>query len=80
MVLKLSRRGSVIVLDSVIRKRAIIDAESNDRAAIGMRRLVEMLARQPRVTVTVIQTFESKGYDGFALAVVSDTHARSRGK
>jgi predicted O-methyltransferase YrrM len=68
--LKLSRRGSVIVVDNVVRSGAVADAASTDPTVLGVRRLNELLAAEPRVTATAIQTVGSKGYDGFAVALV----------
>ena len=70
--LRLTRRGSVIVVDNVVRGGAVVDAGSPDPGVQGTRRLYELLGREPRVRATVIQTVGSKGYDGFALAVVTD--------
>ncbi len=69
--LKLTRVGSVIIVDNVVRKGAIADADSTDPNVIGTRRLFEMLAAEKRISVTAIQTVGSKGYDGFALALVT---------
>jgi predicted O-methyltransferase YrrM len=69
--LKLSRRGSVIIVDNVIRDGKVIDSASTDPGVQGVRRFNERLAREPRVSATEIQTVGSKGYDGFALSVVS---------
>jgi predicted O-methyltransferase YrrM len=69
--LKLSHRGSVIVIDNVIREGAIVNARSRDPAVLGTRRLHDMLASEPRLSATAIQTVGAKGYDGFALAVVT---------
>ena len=68
--IKLARRGTVIVADNVVRDGAVIDAASDDPRVQGMRRFNEVLAAEPRVSATEIQTVGSKGYDGFALAVV----------
>jgi predicted O-methyltransferase YrrM len=68
--LKLTRRGGVIIVDNVVRKGAVIDAASDDENVQGVRRFYEMLAADPRVNATAIQTVGSKGYDGFALALV----------
>jgi predicted O-methyltransferase YrrM len=68
--LKLAHPGSLIIVDNVIRGGALIEAESQDANVQGVRRLHEMLAREPRVTATTIQTVGSKGYDGFTLALV----------
>jgi predicted O-methyltransferase YrrM len=69
--LKLSRPGSVIVIDNVIRNGAVIEADSKDPSVRGVRELNEMLAAERRVTATEIQTVGSKGYDGFALVYVN---------
>jgi len=68
--LKLSHRGSLIIVDNVIRDGALIDAKSDDPNVLGARRMHEMLAAEPRVSATTIQTVGSKGYDGFTLARV----------
>jgi predicted O-methyltransferase YrrM len=68
--LKLSRPGSLIIADNVVRKGDVIDPASPDPRVQGMRRFNELLAAEPRVTATAIQTVGSKGYDGFAVAVV----------
>ncbi len=68
--LKLSHRGSLIIVDNVIRDGALIDAKSEDPNVIGARRMHEMLAAEPRVSATTIQTVGSKGYDGLTLALV----------
>ena len=70
--LKLSRKGTLIVVDNVIRKGKIIDASSDDANAQGARRLFEMLASEPRLQATALQTVGSKGHDGFVMAVVID--------
>lgn len=67
---KLSRRGSVIVADNVVRKGAVIDGESGDPNVQGVRRFHELLAVEPRLSATAIQTVGSKGYDGFTIARV----------
>lgn len=69
--LKLSRRGSLIVVDNVVRNGAVLDAESSDPSVRGARDLNASLAADPRVSATAIQTVGSKGYDGFALALVT---------
>jgi predicted O-methyltransferase YrrM len=68
--LELSRRGSLIVVDNVVRNGAVIDGASNDPTVRGARRGLELLAAEPRVSATAIQTVGSKGWDGFAVAVV----------
>src|SRR5258708_1709194 len=69
--LGLSRAGTIIVLDNVVRNGEGINAESDDANILGVRRLTKLLSRERRVSVTAIQTVGSKGYDGFALAVVT---------
>jgi predicted O-methyltransferase YrrM len=69
--LKLTRVGSVIVIDNVVRKGAVIDAATTDPNVQGVRRLNELLAKTPRVSATTVQTVGSKGYDGFALIRVT---------
>ncbi len=69
--LKLSRRGSLIIVDNVIRKGALLDEGSCDPAVQGMRRFLQVLGKEPQVTATAIQTVGSKGHDGFALALVT---------
>ncbi|MFN2397362.1 MAG: O-methyltransferase [Gemmatimonadaceae bacterium] len=69
--LKLSRLGSIIIVDNVVREGAVIDADSTDASVQGVRRFTEMLAAERRVSATAIQTVGSKGYDGFAIALVT---------
>jgi predicted O-methyltransferase YrrM len=69
--LKLSRRGTVIIADNVVRNGAVADATSADPSVHGIRRFNEALAAEPRVSATAIQTVGSKGYDGFAIALVT---------
>ena len=68
--LELSRPGTVIVADNVVRDGAVIDVSSEDPSVQGVRRLNEMIAAESRVSGTTIQTVGSKGYDGFALVLV----------
>jgi predicted O-methyltransferase YrrM len=69
--LKLSHRGTLIIIDNVIRDGALIDGTSQDADVQGARRMHEMLASEPRIDATTIQTVGSKGYDGFTLALVT---------
>jgi predicted O-methyltransferase YrrM len=70
--LKLARPGSLIIVDNVVRDGAIVDpAKAKDPGAIGARALLDALAAEPRVTATAIQTVGSKGWDGFAIALVN---------
>lgn len=68
--LKLTRPGSLIIVDNVVRNGAIIEAASADPSVQGVRRFNELLAAEPRVSATAIQTVGGKGYDGFAIALV----------
>ena len=68
--LKLSHKGSLIVVDNVVRDGKILDAASADANIQGIRRFYDLLATEPRVSATAIQTVGIKGHDGFALALV----------
>jgi predicted O-methyltransferase YrrM len=68
--LNLARRGTLIVADNIVRDAALLDP-GDDASAAGARRFVELLAAEPRVEATVIQTVGGKGHDGFALALVT---------
>jgi len=65
-----SRPGSLIVADNVVRGGSLAEAASADEATQAQRRLHEMLATEPRIAATTIQTVGSKGYDGFTIALV----------
>jgi predicted O-methyltransferase YrrM len=69
--LKLTRVGSLIIVDNVIRDGAVIDASSTDANVIGVRRFNEIAAKEPRVTATTIQTVGVKGYDGLTFLLVT---------
>jgi predicted O-methyltransferase YrrM len=69
--MKLARPGALLVFDNVVREGAVIEAASEDVSVRGVRRLNEMLAAEPRVTATAIQTVGGKGYDGFVIARVA---------
>jgi len=68
---RLARKGTLILVDNVIREGQVIDAGSDDPAVQGARRLFEALATEPRLQSTALQTVGSKGHDGFAMAVVN---------
>ena len=68
--LHLARPGTLIVADNVVRGGEIIDTNSADTRVQGIRRFNEMLARDPRVDATILQTVGAKGYDGIAYALV----------
>jgi predicted O-methyltransferase YrrM len=68
--LRLSRPGTLIVADNVIRDGAVVDGSSEDPSVVGVRAFFDAVAAEPRLRATAIQTVGSKGYDGFALALV----------
>jgi predicted O-methyltransferase YrrM len=68
--LDLCREGSAIILDNVVRGGAVIDAACEDPSVAGIRRMTELVAREPRLVATAIQTVSVKGHDGFAIARV----------
>lgn len=67
--LRLSRPGSVIIVDNVVRNGRVLDVPGDAQVG-GVRRLMDMVANEPRVSATAIQTVGEKGYDGFLMAVV----------
>ncbi|HKP89871.1 MAG TPA: O-methyltransferase [Thermoleophilaceae bacterium] len=75
-VLALSRAGTLIVADNVVREGAVADPATGDPSAQGVRRFLDLVAADPRLTATAVQTVGVKGWDGFALALVSDAAAR----
>jgi predicted O-methyltransferase YrrM len=68
--LKLTRPGSLIVGDNVVRNGAVADLDNVEPNVVGVRQFVELIAAEPRLTATVLQTVGAKGYDGLAIAVV----------
>jgi len=69
--LKLARKGSVIVADNVVRGGAVLDADSKDADIQGVRRFLEMVGKEKRVSGTALQTVSTKNYDGFAMVLVN---------
>jgi len=69
--LKLARKGSVIIADNVVREGAVLDARSKDADIQGIRRFLEMVGKEKRVSGTALQTVSTKSYDGFALVLVT---------
>ncbi len=69
--LKLSRPGTLIVLDNMVRKGEIVTSPEGDERVVGARKVYEMLAKEPRLSATGIQTVGVKGYDGFVMALVA---------
>jgi len=68
--LRLSRPGTVIVCDNVVRGGRVGDAGSTDPGVVGTRSLFDRIAAEPRLTATAVQTVGAKGWDGFAIALV----------
>ncbi len=69
--LKLSRPGSVIVADNVVREGRVVDAKSDNALVQGVRKMMDVVEAEPRVSASVIQTVGSRGYDGYLVAVVT---------
>jgi predicted O-methyltransferase YrrM len=70
--LKLSRPGTVIIGDNVVRNGAVTDSSSTDPNVQGVRRFLQLISSEPRLSATALQTVGSKGYDGFAIAIVQE--------
>ncbi len=70
--LTLTRPGGLIITDNVVRQGALADANSQDENVQGMRRFSQALAAEDRVSAIISQTVGSKGYDGFAIALVKN--------
>ena len=68
--IKLSRPGTVIILDNVVRDGRVVDATSTDPTVVGTRAAFDLLKGHPRVDSTALQTVGAKGWDGFVLGVV----------
>lgn len=68
--LQMSRPGTIIIVDNVVRDGQLADPHTSDPGAQGMRRFHELLAAERRVTATTIQTVGDKGYDGFTMVLV----------
>jgi predicted O-methyltransferase YrrM len=69
--IKLSRPGTLIIVDNVVRDGAVADSSSADPTVEGTRRMFELMAGDSRLSSTALQTVGSKGYDGFAMAIVN---------
>ena len=70
--LQLSRPGTLIVADNVIREGKILEENSADTNVVGVQRLMQRMAVTPGITATVFQTIGGKGHDGMALAIVNE--------
>ena len=68
--IRLSRPGTAIIVDNVIREGEVIDTDSGDERIVGTRALFDAIAAEPRLTATAIQTVGGKKWDGFILALV----------
>jgi predicted O-methyltransferase YrrM len=68
--LELSRVGTMIIADNVVRAGGVVDPKNTDERVIAVRAFLEAVAEEDRVEATAIQTVGSKGYDGFALMLV----------
>ncbi|MEA2676931.1 MAG: hypothetical protein QOJ81_1072 [Chloroflexota bacterium] len=73
--LRLTRPGSLIVADNVVRGGAIIEPDHADSRVQGIRQFNEALAHDPRIAATILQTVGAKGYDGIAFALVKENRA-----
>ncbi|WP_329592383.1 O-methyltransferase [Streptomyces sp. NBC_01362] len=69
--LKLTRPGSLIVADNVVRDGEVVDGSSDDPKVQGVRRFTELVAAEPTLSATALQTVGSKGYDGLMMALVT---------
>jgi len=68
--LELSKRGSLIICDNVVRQGHVVNSESEDENVKGIRQFMDALAQEKRISATAIQTVGSKGYDGFIVGIV----------
>jgi predicted O-methyltransferase YrrM len=66
-----SRPGTMIIGDNVVRDGEVINGQSDDARVLGVRRFIEMIGDNPRLTATALQTVGVKGWDGFTLAMVN---------
>lgn len=68
--IRLGRPGTVIVLDNVVRDGQVANAESRDPNVLGSRGAFDLIAANPRLSATALQTVGAKGYDGFAVMIL----------
>jgi predicted O-methyltransferase YrrM len=68
--MKLSKPGTLIVVDNVVRKGAVLDTSGDDPSVVGVRRMNELIAAEPRACATTLQTVGAKGYDGLTFVLV----------
>jgi predicted O-methyltransferase YrrM len=69
--MRLSKPGTLLVFDNVVRDGEVADPDTQDGRVVGVRKLFDMLSKEPRVDATALQTVGAKGYDGFAFALVT---------
>jgi predicted O-methyltransferase YrrM len=69
--MRLTHPGSLIVVDNVVRGGRVADPADDNPGAVGVRRLVDAMAAEPRIDATTVQTVGSKGYDGFTIGLVT---------
>ncbi|NUU76569.1 O-methyltransferase [Paenibacillus xylanilyticus] len=72
--LRLSRPGSLIIGDNIVRDGEVVNAESTDNRVQGVRQFLQLISENPRLEATALQTVGSKGYDGFVIARVIEHH------
>jgi predicted O-methyltransferase YrrM len=71
--MRLSRPGTIIIGDNVVRGGTVVDGDSPDANVKGVRKFLEMISDDPRLTATAIQTVGEKGWDGFVMAVMTES-------
>lgn len=69
--LRLARPGTAIVVDNVVRRGRVVEADSDDASVVGSRAVLDAVRAEPRLLATAIQTVGEKGWDGFVLAIVA---------
>ena len=70
--LRLTRPGSVIVVDNVVRQGRVVDAASTEADVVGTRATYDLVSAEPRLDATAVQTVGAKGWDGFLIALVGE--------
>lgn len=70
--MRLAHPGTLIVADNVVRQGKVADARTADESALGVRRMHESIAAEPRADATALQTVGVKGYDGFTVVLVTE--------
>lgn len=71
MAMELATEGTVIVADNIVRNGAVMDSDTEDPNVQGVRRYLDLIANEPRLTSTAIQTVGTKGYDGLSISIVT---------